>query len=108
MVLDNNEPLYLVLNGIPTDKGRSLMVDHPDLLGRELMVIAETKTPDAIVGTYALVGTVPQCSFRSRPRRTRPHRPRRAARCHTVLQTVAGVSGVGHGIIGQGGRLLWS
>ena len=36
-----------------------MMVEQPDLLGRELMVIAETKTADAVVGTYALVGTVP-------------------------------------------------
>jgi hypothetical protein len=35
------------------------VVDHPELLGSELMVIAETKTCDAIVGTYALVGNVP-------------------------------------------------
>jgi hypothetical protein len=57
--LDYGEQLFLVLDGTPTGVANTIFLDRPDLLNHELFIYAETRTLDAMVGSYALLGTPP-------------------------------------------------
>lgn len=58
-LLDYGEELFLVLDGEPVVTDNTLPLDRPDLVGHELFVYAQTRTLDATVGSYGLLGTAP-------------------------------------------------
>ncbi|MCA9189574.1 MAG: hypothetical protein KDA99_28320, partial [Planctomycetales bacterium] len=59
-IVDNGERVALMLEGSGSGfPGRVFDINRPDLLDQELMVVATSKSSDAVVTTYALIGTPP-------------------------------------------------
>jgi len=58
-MLNYGEELFLVLKGSPTGVTNTIFLDRPDLLDHELFIYAETRTLDATVGSYGLLGAPP-------------------------------------------------
>jgi len=58
-MLDYGEQLFLVLDGSPTGVTNTIFLDRPDLLDHELFIYAATRTLDATVGSYGLLGAPP-------------------------------------------------